>query len=271
MNPMNNLTSIILTVHNKERLLPLVLEGILCNTTGNAELVVVLDGCTDQSEVVIDRIIHPNSFRGGYRKCITNDINETLANNVGMRSASGDYFILLQDDMVVQERGWNEKIILPMKYNSSIMAVTARDALNFKFSANPNDPMSNDFFFDFANNDNCVEGIFYVRDAVNRGPLALDARKTNQLNYFDESYCPLTWDDHDLCLRGYRSFGWLAGHFNVKYRSDTSWGTTRKGTCTFRGVPFIHSEIEKRNLKLFYSRYANCGNEQKHNADIRIY
>ena len=45
--------SIILTVHNEEWLIEKVLEGIILNTTEPYELIVVIDGCTDNSEKVI--------------------------------------------------------------------------------------------------------------------------------------------------------------------------------------------------------------------------
>ena len=45
--------SIILTVHNKGWLLEKVIEGVIQNTQGPYELIIVLDGCTDDSEKVV--------------------------------------------------------------------------------------------------------------------------------------------------------------------------------------------------------------------------
>ena len=45
--------SIILTVHNKDWLLEKVLEGIYYNTRTPYELIIVLDGCSDNSERVV--------------------------------------------------------------------------------------------------------------------------------------------------------------------------------------------------------------------------
>ena len=52
--------SIILTVHNKGWLLPRVLDGIKQNTTGSYELIVVLDGCTDDSESILNDFVKSN-------------------------------------------------------------------------------------------------------------------------------------------------------------------------------------------------------------------
>ena len=45
--------SIILTVHNKGWLIDKVIQGIKDNTVGEYELIVVVDGCTDNSEEVV--------------------------------------------------------------------------------------------------------------------------------------------------------------------------------------------------------------------------
>ena len=52
------LHSIILTVHNKEFLLDRVLNGIQKNTTGEYELIIVLDGCTDKSSEIVEKFIN---------------------------------------------------------------------------------------------------------------------------------------------------------------------------------------------------------------------
>ena len=45
--------SIILTVYNKGWLIDKVIQGIKDNTVGEYELIVVVDGCTDNSEEVV--------------------------------------------------------------------------------------------------------------------------------------------------------------------------------------------------------------------------
>jgi glycosyltransferase involved in cell wall biosynthesis len=45
--------SIILTIHNKDWMIEKVVEGICKNTTEPYELIVVIDGCTDNTESVV--------------------------------------------------------------------------------------------------------------------------------------------------------------------------------------------------------------------------
>ena len=53
--------SINLTIHNKAFLIKRVLDGIKNNTINTYELVIVLDGCTDESESIVDEFISSNS------------------------------------------------------------------------------------------------------------------------------------------------------------------------------------------------------------------
>jgi len=72
--------SIVLTVHNKEWLIDKVIEGIVINTTEPYELIVVIDGCTDNSEKVIWDTLSKTSVD---RKFIyAPDVFETTANNL---------------------------------------------------------------------------------------------------------------------------------------------------------------------------------------------
>ena len=45
--------SIILTIHNKGWLIDKVIQSIYKNTVGSYELIVILDGCTDNSEEIV--------------------------------------------------------------------------------------------------------------------------------------------------------------------------------------------------------------------------
>ena len=79
--------SIILTVHNKGWLIDKVIQGIKDNTVGEYELIVVVDGCTDDSEkVVVDNVKDIKN----YTILFADNVFETKANNIGLREAIGD-------------------------------------------------------------------------------------------------------------------------------------------------------------------------------------
>ena len=100
--------SIILTVHNKDWLLEKVLEGIYYNTRTPYELIIVLDGCSDNSErVVWDTLL---STPVEWKLLHAPDVYETKANNLGLKAASGDKVIIIQDDIIVNEKDWNVRM-----------------------------------------------------------------------------------------------------------------------------------------------------------------
>ena len=78
--------SIILTVHNKGWLIDKVIHGIKDNTVGEYELIVVVDGCTDNSEEVVKNSVQDIK---NYTVLFADNVFETKANNMGLKQAVG--------------------------------------------------------------------------------------------------------------------------------------------------------------------------------------
>ena len=55
--------SVVLTVHNKEKLIKKVLKSILKNTSSPFELVVVFDGCNDRCEERVEKLFKRNIYK----------------------------------------------------------------------------------------------------------------------------------------------------------------------------------------------------------------
>ena len=111
--------SIVLTVHNKDWLLSDVLDGIKKNTTGDYEIVIVLDGCGDKSEEIWKNFSQRN-LHIKTKTVHTPDVFETKANNAGLKVCEGDKVIIVQDDMVIKEVGWNKRLEMPFKYFNDV-------------------------------------------------------------------------------------------------------------------------------------------------------
>src|ERR1039457_4124278 len=107
----------IVTIHNREKLIRDVLWGILLGAGPDSHIYAVLDGCTDNTEAIID------AFTGYYAgvpltKVYAADVHETLSINAGLRAAISDdpweerggYFVILQDDVILAERHFERKI-----------------------------------------------------------------------------------------------------------------------------------------------------------------
>jgi glycosyltransferase involved in cell wall biosynthesis len=257
--------SLILTVHNQEQLIPHVLKGIEENTTGDYELIVVLDGCTDNSKgVVLNYVKQSEAFRGRVTITRTPDVFETKANNTGLKLASGDYVIIIQDDMVIREMGWNDRMSRPFVAFDDVFAVTARTSHNYEF--NPNSKhlgMKQDLDncwcdivepCDMADRNNISRNVFAVRGTVNRGPLMINHADLKKLNYFDEAFSPQDMDDHDLMFRMRKKLKKVCGCYWIDFVSDPNWGGTRKETG--EPAPWLY-KTQHKNSKIFYKRNKN--------------
>lgn len=254
----NDKHSLILTVHNKDWLIDKVIDGIKKYTTGNYELIVVFDGCTDNSEEVAMNALKDSGI--DYTIVHTPDVFETQANNAGIKEATGDYVIIIQDDMVIEENAWNRRMQKPFNKFDDVFAVTARTAHNYVLNPNSvhlgmEENLDNCWCdilqsCDEADSSNIPRDTFAVRSTVNRGPLMIDLEDLKKMNYFDEAYAPQDMDDHDLMYRVHKELGKVCGCYWIKMRSDPEWGGTR-----VTGQPGAWLwKAQHKNTKLFYER-----------------
>lgn len=246
---MKNVT-VILTVHNKARLLPAVWRGLLFNADIQdgidhlAKIIVVLDGCTDNSESVLQECLKYTFEEPMVEIIKTPDVFEIKANNTALKQVATDYACIIQDDQVMKERGYLNRLLEPFERFPEVIAVTGRAAHNITIQADGHSLA----YPDLQGWDNrAPRNIFYIRDVVNRGPLVLDMAKLKAMGYMDEWFCPTSQDDHDLCLRAYRQHGWLAGSYWINYESPPEWGTSRIG----KNVDFIGRVINQNMVKIF--------------------
>ena len=258
---MNN-HSLILTIHNKEFLLPKVLEGIKQNTTGSYELIVVLDGCSDNSaQIVYD---YYNKF-DRIKIFETPDVFETKANNVGLKNSSGKYCTIIQDDMIINERAWNERMVKPFSFGD-VFAVTSRTAHNWQFNPHTlhlNMPNELDHCWcdvlnhvDHAHRGNTPREEFAIRSSVNRGPLMILHEDLQKLNYLDEEFSPQDMDDHDFCYRAKKTLNKVCGCYWVDIITQDSWGGTRVSGSPAAWLLKAHH----KNTKIFYNRHKDLIN-----------
>lgn len=265
------MTSINLTVHNKGFLLKRVLQGILDNTVGPYELIIVLDGCTDESESIVDLFISDNKSIK-IKKLYAPNVFETMANNIAAKNSEGDQIIIVQDDMIVKEPRWNVRMIKPINTFSDVFAVTARMAHNWILNPHSRDIDVSDFHgndwadilfhTDHADRRNINRQTFAMRDSVNRGPLLLKHSVLQELNYFDEEFSPLDMDDHDLCYRAFKK-GYKSGCYWIDFESQDSWGGTRENNKPKKWM--LMSNF--KNSKILLSRHRDliCGTKRNQN------
>ena len=207
--------SINLTVHNKGFLIERVLESIKKFTYSDYEIIIVIDGCIDDSENIVTKFFEENKD--------------------------------IKHKMIINEYNWDVRILKPFKFGD-IFAVTARTAHNWEINKNSKhikekferDDCWSDVInhTDHANLENLGRDTFGIRSCVNRGPLAIKKDIFDLMGGFDESFCPQDSDDHDFC-------------YPIDYISNEEWGGTRDENGTKKWM----FKANQKNSKLLLERH----------------
>ena len=263
--------SIVLTVHNQGEIIDRIIQGIEDNTEGEYELITVLDGCTDNSEEVVTKYLKNSDIT--HTIVHTDNIYENRANNVGLKFAQGKYAIIVQDDQLITEKGWNTRLHKPFEAFDDVFAVTARTAHNLVL--NPNSRHlgekedRDDCWCDILDNVDIAEertmsrDVFAVRGSANRGPLMVNMEDFRKMGFFDEEYAPQQLDDHDLMFRMRKKLGKVCGCYWIGFESDPSWGASRKETTGFSEANPVNAMSHHKNSKLFHKRYKKYYDEYR--------
>lgn len=260
--------SINLTVHNKDFLIKEVLDGISKNTVGTYELVTVLDGCNDNSESILDQFISENpSIK--VKKLFADDVFETKSNNIAAKASEGDFIAIVQDDMIITERGWDERMLIPFSKFGDVFSVTSRTSHNWVINGKsehlnlektPPGIWSDILLHvDHAHKGNTPRDYFEIRDSSNRGPLMINHQDFEKLGYLDEDFAPLDMDDHDLHYRALKELGKVTGLFWIDFISEEKWGGTRASGSTAQW----HLDANHKNSKLILERHKDVINTRK--------
>ena len=231
-------TSIILTIHQQEETIQRIVKSIVDNMSDCIkEIIIIFDACTDKSENYTKQILdNVKSAKIIYN--YADDLYELKCNNIGLKQSTCNYSLIIQDDMLIQEKDFDKRMLKPFIFHD-VFAVTSRLSHNY---------VSNDVFANFKGSDPFEKAgydpynlkifpiprdRYVIRDVSNRGPLMLDNEKTEKLNYLDEIYCPQNFDDHDICMRAWLNYGWVSGSYWIKWTSREEWGASRKSQTKF--------------------------------------
>ncbi len=215
--------SCVLTIHNKDFLIGEVCSSLIKNLSNNTnQLIIVFDGCTDNSETIVRNILN-NVKHMKIDYVYTDDVFETKANNAGLKMVDNDYVLLIQDDMVVNEKDFDIRMLKPFQTFNDVFAVTSFVAHNNIY----NEKTSEINYIDIASKKDSLRDIFYAREYGNRGPLMYDYQDVLKLNFLNEEFAPQQYDDMDMSMRAFKQLNKVSGLFWIDYTSELSWGTSR--------------------------------------------
>jgi len=253
--------SLVLPVHNQENIIGFVIKGMIENKTENVkELIIVIDGCTDNTEREIDRVL---PICGIPVKIIyTPDVWEVKASNVGYKSAECPYILTFQDDMICTEPRYDERMMKPFERFPNVFGVTGRDALDCMI-----DEKGILQWINLAGRDaNSPREYFYIRSIINRGPVLWDHAKMEEIGYLDESFYPQGQDDTNACWIAFQK-GWTVGCYQVAYDSELYWGGTRK---TPEIAHWFDDVIYPKNCDIIVQRYRDLIMKPFNDQDIEM-
>jgi glycosyltransferase involved in cell wall biosynthesis len=248
-------TSVILTIYNKQELVRKVLEGIYNNSSDEMdELIIVLDGCTDESEEKVKQFIFLYGERWldkGIQVIKTPNLYETRANNVGLEAVNpkNEFAIIVQDDCVVTESYFDTFLVEPMIRWGDVWAVSGRNAYNPIYVPGSPYVLECEDMTGADTNKN-ERGTFYIRKAINRGPLCVRMAVMDNLNYFSENIWRQNSDDTLFSLDAYATWDLKCGSYHIDYESKVEWGTTRTGASN----QWIMQAIW-RNANMVYNKH----------------
>ncbi len=263
----------IITIHNKEYMLREVLQHVLMCCRGDSHVYAVLDGCTDNSETVVDTLV------GEYGKVPlikvhTPDVHELRAINAGLKAARQDgegYNIILQDDVMLADLEIEEKVKhLYAWAGDDLGFISFRLGLNFKKnwgrSDEPfpfKDKVENAYGHGLPDAQVLLPGQFAYRAIPIKSPICIPSWLIREIGLPDERLAP--WDDAGYAARSLKA-GYKNGVFALRFYSKLEWGTTRQSSNK------QNQHTQGKNMPLIRELYRDCWDMRSfYDIDDRIY
>lgn len=242
----------IVNVHNSEKHLNYVLEGVLKCKGLFSKVYVVLDGCTDDSEVVAKK--YPVTILK------TPDIRETLAINYALdylKNTGAKYNIILQDDVVIIDTDIEQKLInLYAKYpNTGVIGF--RHGTNLDPECLTNGKIIPDTDIIQNQNNSQVgdypmlgDGEMAYRHIVYKSPICIPKAVYDVLGGYDERFAPIYHEDAEYGIRA-----WQAGFKNIVLGLRIYQPREWSGCARFEGKMRALDPIQAEHMELLRKLY----------------
>ena len=221
--------SVIMSLYNAELSIEHSMPALFDTMSGIWELIITLDACYDDSFLVIKRLTQSLFVTS---TCVRirvieqpTAIWETSSDNLGLSiSNPKEAYILVQPDMIITEKSWNERVLRAFSEDSRLFAVSGRCG-HSQDGSHKIGRCGADFEIPLAGSEDRPQ--LHVRETVNRGPLVLRATYAQELGFFDEQSFFLEGDDHDLCRRA-SEHGWIAAYLPIGVYAPLNLGARRQ-------------------------------------------
>lgn len=224
---------IVISIFNQEKIIERILAGVCRNTITPFNLILVFDGCVDQTKPKALAWLEKNRPAHMLELISTDapDVYETKATNIGLKLGKEDYIITIQDDMEIQERGWEVRLTYPIRKYDDVFSTGAYIAHDPDFDSfkPPIEKYRNARGRKYFN---ARRGVFYIRTIAMRSPVAFRADFLRKLDFLNESYAPSTLDEADIQMRAWDQFGLRSGLYWIDYLSKPAWSKSKSKDST---------------------------------------
>lgn len=272
--------SVIIPSRDSHALISTVLEGLFQGTDyPNLEVIIIDNGTTDRR--VLELYQHYRNTRPGFSAIITEEsFNFAKAINRGMKNASGEHFLILNNDIEVIDAGWLKEMVSCLKFDATGIVGAKLLYPNNKIQhagvivgfgglaghwylnkpANYGGPMNR---LHLRNSVTCVTG----------AAMLISGNCRRAIGDWDDANFAVAYNDVDYCIRAHKAgFRIIWTPFACLYHHESaSRGSDLVGQRKRR------FEQEKENLRLlhgtdtFEDPSINPGYEKRHSTpDIEI-
>jgi glycosyltransferase involved in cell wall biosynthesis len=240
--------SVCLTIHNQENVIGFVASSVIACVSENVkEIICLFDGCTDKSEQIVRETFELGDIPVKY--LTAPNVWEVRANNQVFKESSYPYILTLQDDMVLQEINFDQKMLKPFRQVDNLLGITNRNAQD-EYIQN-----GKLLYRNVAGSDvNSPKDYLFIRDIIVRGPIMFDHVKLAEMNYLNDEFAPIYADDYDLCFRAWKEKNYVVGSYILDYMSPEAWGVTRKHNSAQHDFWYASA---MKNEKMIMERYAD--------------
>ncbi len=250
----------IVPIFNKEDILQDTLIAIEKCASDHSNIIMIVDGCTDNSEAIVDDFSRNSSHKT--QKILMPNVHMLLSVNEGLKQVKEGYSVIMQDDIILKDLDFEKKIVelynsinhlgvISLRYGSNIGYTSIFDRIKkltldcmiveTDFIKSPDD---------YADYQTGEYEKFYPRMSAINGPNIIPWNLLTKIGSFDKNLAPYGFDDPEYCLRALEH-GFINGLFPLKYESEIEWGGTRRSKSFIKKAAEIHS----RNRKYVYKKH----------------
>jgi len=231
--------SVIIPVWNGAALLPDCLAALAAQSAAVHEVIAVDNGSTDGSAALIaDRYPHVRLFRNAQ------NLGFAQACNTGMRAATGDVLVLLNQDTRV-EPGWAAALQAAFSRSDAgiigCKILSAADRSLQHAGGYVHELLGTPFHYGKAAADGGAWDTPREVEYVTGAAMAIHRRVVEQIGGLDERFFPAYYEDVDLCFRaraaGFKVVYWpdavILHHESTSTPSQTRWFYFQRGRIRF--------------------------------------